>query len=102
MVLRDRRHISEGGLVVAFVVIDSGKPVGGLGPDIMCRGVVPASMEQEIIEDIRGCAGEVLDACLEREINIQSMQNRLREALGARLKSRLGKKPMIIPIIMEI
>ncbi|MRR35852.1 ribonuclease J, partial [bacterium] len=86
VVLRDRRHISEGGLVVAFVVIDSGKPLVVLGPDIMCKGVVPASMEQEIIDDIRSCASEVLDSCLEKEINVQSLQNRLREALGARLK----------------
>ena len=102
VVLRDRRHISEGGLVVAFVVIDPAKPDIVLGPDIMCRGVVPANMEQEIVDDIRSHAASVLDTCLDREINVQDLQNRLREALGSRLKSRLGKKPMIIPIIMEI
>lgn len=102
VVLRDRRHISEGGLVVVFVVIDSGKPNIVLGPDIMCKGVVPAIMEQEVIDDIRSHAREILDACLDKEINVQSLQNRLREAIGTRLKSRLGKKPMVIPIIMEI
>jgi len=102
VVLRDRRHISEGGLVVAFVVIDPSKPDIVLGPDIMCKGVVPASMEQEMIEDIRSHAGEVLDSCLEKDINVQTLQNRLREVLGIRLKARLGKKPMIIPIIMEV
>ena len=102
VVLRDRRHISEGGLVVAFVVIDPAKPDIVLGPDIMCKGVVPASMEQEIMDDIRSHAESVMDSCLDREINVLDLQNRLREALGARLKARLGKKPMIIPIIVEI
>ena len=102
VVLRDRRHISEGGLVVAFVVIDTGKPDIVLGPDIMCKGVVPASMEQEIMDDIRSHAGGVLDSFMDRGINVQDLQNKLREALGARLKARLGKKPMIIPIIVEI
>ncbi|NLW68887.1 MAG: hypothetical protein GXY28_13925, partial [Bacteriovoracaceae bacterium] len=102
VVLRDRRHISEGGLVVAFVVIDAGKPDIVLGPDIMCKGVVPASMEQEIMDDIRSHAGSVLDSYMDRGINVQDLQNKLREALGARLKARLGKKPMIIPIIVEI
>lgn len=102
VVLRDRRHISEGGLVVAFVVIDPGKPDIVLGPDIMCKGVVPASMEQEIMDDIRSHARSVLDSYMDRGISIQDLQNRLREALGARLKARLGKKPMIIPIIVEI
>ena len=102
VVLRDRRHISEGGLVVAFVVIDPSKPDIVLGPDIMCKGVVPASMEQEIMDDIRSHAESVMNSCLDREINVLDLQNRLREALGARLKARLGKKPMIIPIILEI
>jgi ribonuclease J len=102
VVLRDRRHISEGGLVVAFMVIDSNRPDIVLGPDIMCKGVVPASMEQELIDDIRFKAGEILDSCLDKEINVQSLQNRIREGLGSMLKSRLGKKPMVIPIIMEI
>lgn len=102
VVLRDRRHISEGGLVVAFVVIDGGSSEVVLGPDIMCKGVVPASMEQEIMDEIRQIASEILNTCLDKELNIQGLQNRLRETLGTRLKSRLGKKPMIIPIIMEI
>ncbi len=102
VVLRDRRHISEGGLVVAFVVIDGSSSDVVLGPDIMCKGVVPASMEQEIMEEIRQTANEALNMCLDKELNIQGLQNRLRETLGMRLKARLGKKPMIIPIIMEI
>jgi ribonuclease J len=102
VVLRDRRHISEGGLLVVFVVIDGGSSDIILGPDIMCKGVVPASMEQEIMDEIRQNAGEILDSCLDKELNIQVLQNRLRETLGTRMKARLGKKPMIIPIIMEI
>jgi len=102
VVLRDRRHISEGGLVVAFMAVDTGRPDIVLGPDIMCKGVVPASMEQELIDDIRSHAREVLESCLDKELNVQSLQNRIREGLGSRLKARLGKKPMVIPIIMEI
>lgn len=102
VVLRDRRHISEGGLVVAFVVIEGATAEVVLGPDIMCKGVVPASMEQEIMDEIRQTASEILASCLDKELNIQGLQNRLREILGTKLKSRLGKKPMIIPIIMEI
>ena len=90
VVLRDRRHISEGGLVVAFVVIDGGSSDVVLGPDIMCKG------------DIGQTANEAPNVCLDKELNIQGLQNRLRETLGMRLKARLGKKPMIIPIIMEI
>jgi len=102
VVLRDRRHIAEGGLVVVFVVIDGQKTEIVLGPDIMCKGVVPADMEQEIMLEIKEKAAETLDSFTGKEINIEILQNRLRERLGTSLKSRLGKKPMIIPIIMEI
>ncbi|MDT8273996.1 MAG: ribonuclease J, partial [Desulfomonilia bacterium] len=102
VVLRDRRHISEGGLVVVFMVLDSSKSEVVLGPDIMCKGVVPASMEQETMDMIRTHASLALQSYLGKELNMQAMQIRLREALGTALKSRLGKKPMIIPIIMEM
>jgi len=102
IVLRDRRHISEGGLVIVFIVVDSARSEVALGPDIMCKGVVPASMEQEIVDDIRKNALQVLDMCLVKDTDTQVLQNRMRESLGTALKSKLGKKPMIIPIIMEM
>jgi ribonuclease J len=102
VVLRDRRHISEGGLVIVFAVIDAARSEIVLGPEIMCKGVVPASMEIEIIEEIKKIAADTLELCLGKEMDIPVVQNRLREALGSGLKLRLGKKPMIIPIIMEM
>ena len=102
IVLRDRRHISEGGLVIVFAVIDSVRHEVVLGPDIMCKGVVPASMEQEIVDEIRKNAFAVLDSFLGKDTDTQVIQNRMRESLGTSLKSRLGKKPMVIPIIMEM
>ncbi|HOS96840.1 MAG TPA: ribonuclease J [Deltaproteobacteria bacterium] len=102
VVLRDRRHISEGGLVVVFLVLDSARSEVVLGPDIMCKGVVPASMEQEITDEIRKSALQAVDMCLIKDTDIQVAQNRIRESLGTMLKSRLGKKPMIVPILMEM
>ncbi len=102
VVLRDRRHISEGGLVVSFVVIDATTRAVVFGPDVMCKGVVPASLEQEIIEEVKQRARETLGIFLEKNLDIQALQGRLREEIGHCLKARLGKKPMIIPLIMEI
>ena len=73
-----------------------------LGPEVMCKGVVPASMEQEVIDSLKQKAKEVMEIADDAELNVQSIQSSLKEELGKELKSRLGKKPMIIPIIMEI
>ncbi|MBN1636497.1 MAG: ribonuclease J [Deltaproteobacteria bacterium] len=102
VVLRDRRHISAGGLLVAFAVIDGNTSGVVIGPDVMCKGVVPASMEQEIIDAVKQKAQETLKKGLQKELDIPALQTLLREELGLTLKARLGKKPMIIPIIMEI
>lgn len=102
VVLRDRRHISEGGLVVTFAVIDGTSGTLVFGPDVMGKGVVPAPMEQEIMHELKLKAGEVLGARLRGDLDLQALQGYLKEELGRSLKARLGKKPMIIPIIMEI
>jgi len=102
VVLRDRRHISEGGLIVVFTVLDSANAEIVLGPDIMCKGVVPASMEAEIVEEIKQVAASALEASLTRDTDTQVAKNRVRESIGSMIKARLGKKPMIIPVIMEL
>jgi ribonuclease J len=102
VVLRDRRHISEGGLVVAFAVFDENTSSIVFGPDVMCKGVVPAPMEQEIMDDMRRIAKETLTVKLRGEHDTQAIQGYLREELSRYLRGRLKKKPMIIPIIMEI
>jgi ribonuclease J len=102
VVLRDRRHISEGGLIMAFAVIETATGAVVFGPDVMGKGVVPAPMEPEIMDELRYKAGEVLHASLQGDLDIPGIQGLLKEELGRCLKARLGKKPMIIPIIMEI
>jgi ribonuclease J len=102
VVLRDRRHISEGGLVVVFAVFDSNSAGIVLGPDVMCKGVVPAPMEAEIMDDMRRIAKDALEARLKGDYDIQAIRGSMKEELSRYLKSRLKKKPMIIPIIMEI
>jgi len=102
VVLRDRRHISEGGLIMTFAVIDAATGVVAFGPDVMGKGVVPAPMEPEIMDELRRKAGEILHTSLRGDLDIPGIQGLLKEELGRCLKARLGKKPMIIPIIMEI
>jgi len=103
VVLRDRKHISEGGLVVAFVVLDGNSSNIITGPDVMCKGVVPAYMEQEVIDSVKQKAREILETSHDVDIDdVQSLQAYVKEELGRYLKFKLGKKPMVIPIIMEI
>ncbi|HPC48145.1 MAG TPA: hypothetical protein PLW83_08865, partial [Deltaproteobacteria bacterium] len=85
-----------------IAVLDSARADIALGPDIMCKGVVPASMELDLVSEIRNAALGVLDSCLTRDTDSEVLKNRMRETLGSMLKARLGKKPMVVPIVMEL
>ncbi|MEA2101221.1 MAG: ribonuclease J [Thermodesulfobacteriota bacterium] len=102
VVLRDRRHISEGGFIVVFAAIDFNTLSIVIGPEIMCKGVVPASMEMEIMDNVRTKAMETIETYLVQNMDLIDIKARLKENLGRILKARLGKKPMIISVLMEI
>ena len=101
-VLKARRHISEGGMVVAFVVIDSHTRELLMGPDVFSTGVVPGQLEQGLMEELGQAAALSLTQGLARESENQLIAEKLKEDLGRLLKARIGKKPLIKPIIMEI
>lgn len=101
-VLKERRHISEGGMIVAIVVIDTHTREIVLGPDVFSTGVVPSELEQGLMAELTQAASETLDLCLARESENETIAERLRETCSRLLKSRIGKKPLVKPIIMEI
>ncbi|OPZ61027.1 MAG: Ribonuclease J 1 [Deltaproteobacteria bacterium ADurb.Bin510] len=101
-VLKDRRHISEGGMVVAFVVIDTHTREIVLGPDVFSTGVVPGEIEQSLMEELGQAATQLLNQAQLRESENAVIGERLKETMSRLLKARIGKKPLVKPIIMEI
>ncbi len=101
-VLKERRNISEGGMVVVFVVIDTKTGDIVLGPDILCTGVVPGTAQQNLIDELGETALDTLNQYMYKNCDIAQLEDRLRENLSRCLKSRLGKKSVLKPVIMEI
>ncbi len=103
IVLRDRKQLSQDGIMIVVVTInkDGGDVVAG--PDIVTRGFVYVRESEELIEDSRERVREALDICAKKNITEWAvMKAQIRERLGKHLYDKTGRRPMILPIIMEV
>lgn len=103
IVLRDRKHLSEDGLIVVVVTISKteGKVISG--PDIISRGFVYVRESGDLMEDARNVVKATLDKCDRRTITDWStLKTNIREELKGFLFNQTKRNPMILPIIMEI
>jgi ribonuclease J len=101
-VLRDRRHLAEDGLVVPVVAIN--KQTGALEglPDIITRGFVMENSE-ELLADGARLLSEVIDqASLEERTDQGIIKEKLRVELRRFFRKRSGRRPFVLPVIMEI
>ncbi|MDH7568227.1 MAG: ribonuclease J [Armatimonadota bacterium] len=104
VVLRDRQHLSQDGILVAVVTVDraTGKVIAG--PEIVSRGFVYMQASEALIEEAKLRIQEELAALQEGEetLDLAAIKADVRASLGKFLYSVTGRQPMIIPILMEV
>lgn len=103
IVLRDRRHLSQDGLIVIVITIESESGSVIAGPDIISRGFVYVRESEDLMEQVREVTKAALVKCEEKRKNDWSTKKSIiKDALRDYLYERTKRKPMILPIIMEI
>ena len=103
IVLRDRKHLAEDGLIVVVATIDSVSGEMVSGPDIVTRGFVYVREAEPLIDEIREAARRALEACCRNpHCDWATMKNRVRDDLSRMLFQKTKRSPMILPIITEI
>ena len=101
-VLRDRRHLAEDGLVVPVVVINKQTGLVEGVPDIITRGFVMEHSD-ELLADGARVLGEVIEqASLEERTDQALIKEKLRVELRRFFRKRSGRRPFVLPVIMEI
>ncbi len=103
IVLRDRKHLAEDGLIVAVATIESESGTVLAGPDILSRGFVYVRESEEIMEAARSVLKKALEGCLSggmRDWN--SIKSSMRDALSDYIYMKTKRSPMILPVIEEI
>lgn len=103
IVLRDRKHLSEDGLIVVVVTISKQEGRVVSGPDIISRGFVYVRESVDLMDEARDMVKKTLEKCDRKSISDWStLKTNIREDLRGFLYHRTKRNPMILPIIMEI
>ncbi len=103
IVLRDRRHLGQDGLIVVVATIDPAAGYVVSGPDVVSRGFVYVREAEDLMEEIRTIAREVLEeCCYTHAYDWNTMKNRVRDELSRRVFQKTKRSPMILPILMEV
>ena len=103
VVLRDRRHLAQDGMIVVVVSLsgETGELVSG--PDIITRGFVYVKESESLMEELREVALEALNACQERSItDWATIKSAIKGELSRYLYRKTKRNPMILPVIMEV
>lgn len=103
IVLKDRKHLSQDGVLTVVVTIDSQSGSIIAGPDIISRGFVYVRESERLIENVREIVKDVLRDCEEEGITDWStLKSNIKDSLRNFLYEKTKRRPMILPIIMEI
>ncbi len=103
IVLRDRKHLGQDGLIIIVASLDvyDGHVISG--PDIVSRGFVYVKESESLFDEIRRISLDVLEDCANRNIHEWGViKNRIKDAVSKLISDKTRRYPMILPILMEV
>ncbi|HZN15189.1 MAG TPA: ribonuclease J [Acidimicrobiales bacterium] len=101
-VLRDRKVLSEEGVIVVVVTVDTKSGEVLTGPEIITRGWVHAPEAEELLEDAKQAVAKALKDIAHGKVDIETTKREVRRALGRLVNERTKRRPMIVPVVMEV
>ena len=103
VVLRDRKHLAEDGLVVVVATVDMRGGYVVTGPDIVSRGFVYVRESEELMNEAKRIAEAAINRALKKRIDDWAqIKNLIRDDLAKFIFQQTKRKPMILPVIMEM
>lgn len=103
VVLRDRQHLAEDGIMIVVMALDQYTGALASGPDIVSRGFVYVKESDELMENMRVVVNDAVDNCLDRGItDWGKLKGTIKDSLSDYIWKKTKRRPMILPIIMEV
>ena len=104
IVLRDRRHLAQDGLIVVVASVDTEAKLLISGPDVVSRGFVYVRESEELMDEVKAIATEAIEGCLVRggAVDRINLKNCVRDDLSKFLYAKTKRKPMVLPVIMNV
>lgn len=103
IVLRDRQHLAEDGILIVVLGLSGATDELVCGPDIVSRGFVYVRESDELMDEARIVVDEAVEGCLSRGISDWGkLKSSIKDSLGEYVWRKTKRRPMILPIIMEV
>lgn len=103
IVLRDRQHLAEDGIIIVVLTLESGSGQVLAGPDIVSRGFVYVRGAESLMEDANHLLEDKMQYCMDKGItDWGKIKNEIKDSLGDFVWKETKRRPMIMPIIMEV
>lgn len=103
IVLRDRKHLAEDGIIIVVLTIDKASCSCAAGPDIISRGFVYVRESEDLMDAVKDVAAGVVKQCTSgNTIDWTTLKTKIKNDVGGYLFSKTKRRPMILPIIMEV
>ncbi len=102
VVLRDRKHLSQDGLIIVAMAIDRDQGVLVSGPDIISRGFIYVRENEDIIESMREVVRGILRESSLDGADWVALKNRIKDDLHRYIYEKIKRNPMILPIILDV
>ncbi len=103
IVLRDRQHLAEDGIIIVVMTLESGSGQVLAGPDIVSRGFVYVRGAESLMEEAKKLLDDTMGYCMEKNITDWGrIKTEIKEELGEFVWRKTKRRPMIMPIIMEV
>jgi len=105
VVLRDRQHLAEDGIFVIIAIVDSKSGKVKTSPDIISRGFIYLKESQELLKQVRGLTRKIVEEVTvggAHPINWTHVKDNLRERVGQFLFQKTQRRPMVLPVVIEV
>lgn len=103
IVLRDRQHLSENGLIIIVLTLEKYTNQLLAGPDIVSRGFVYVRESEYLMDEAKSIVYAALERCLDNQVSDWSkIKTEIKDSLSDYLWKKMKRNPMILPVIMEV
>ncbi|TAN34520.1 ribonuclease J [bacterium] len=102
VVLRDRRHLAEDGILVVTLALDRDTGAVRAGPDLISRGVIEPELSSRLMADARAAAMHSIRRLADTRADLNLLQEAIHDAVSKTVYKRTRRRPMVIPVVTEI
>jgi ribonuclease J len=102
VVLRDRRHLAEDGILVVTLTLDRDTGAVRAGPDLISRGVIEPELSTKLMADARAAAVQSLGRLADTRPDLNLLQEAIHDAVSKTVYRQTRRRPMVIPVVTEI